>query len=183
MVRKNKYPIIDDKKECGVCGKLKHISEFSKTRNYYSYCCKECKNIKSREYRKTERYKNLSKDYIKKYRSDPKVRDKINKNNRKRNKRSDVKIMRNKNRRDWTSKQKRKAIEYKGGKCYVCGYDKCQAALEFHHLDPSKKEGYNGGAINTQRVFEKNIKELDKCILICVRCHREVHANFIEIEL
>lgn len=29
------------------------------------------------------------------------------------------------------------AIEYKGGKCESCGYDKCPDVLEFHHLDPS----------------------------------------------
>lgn len=33
-----------------------------------------------------------------------------------------------------------KAIEYKGGKCEICGYDKCVDALDFHHLDPSEKE-------------------------------------------
>lgn len=29
------------------------------------------------------------------------------------------------------------AIAYKGGKCQICGYDKCVGALEFHHLDPT----------------------------------------------
>ena len=44
-----------------------------------------------------------------------------------------------------------KAVEYKGGKCEICGYnkcgkceicgyDKCIDALEFHHLDPQKKK-------------------------------------------
>ena len=28
----------------------------------------------------------------------------------------------------------------RGNKCAVCGYDKCQRALNFHHIDPSKKE-------------------------------------------
>ena len=31
--------------------------------------------------------------------------------------------------------QKLKAIEYKGGKCKICGYDKCPRALDFHHID------------------------------------------------
>ena len=35
---------------------------------------------------------------------------------------------------------KLKAIEYKGGKCIKCGYDKCYSALAFHHRDPNKKE-------------------------------------------
>jgi len=32
------------------------------------------------------------------------------------------------------------SIEYKGGKCRICGYDRCDGALQFHHLDPSKKD-------------------------------------------
>ena len=30
-------------------------------------------------------------------------------------------------------KMKQKAIDYLGGKCSVCGYDKCNDALDFHH--------------------------------------------------
>ena len=41
------------------------------------------------------------------------------------------------NRRD---KLKLMAIEYKGGSCQRCGYNKCTRALSFHHLDPSKKD-------------------------------------------
>jgi hypothetical protein len=33
-----------------------------------------------------------------------------------------------------------KAINYKGGRCQICGYDRCTEALEFHHLDPTKKD-------------------------------------------
>lgn len=72
----------------------------------------------------------------------------------------------------WTER-KEKAIEYKGGKCQDCGYDKCVAALEFHHLDPSVKEA----AWNKLRLWEwKRIEsELDKCVLLCSNCHRERH--------
>lgn len=66
-----------------------------------------------------------------------------------------------------------KCIEYKGGKCSVCGYDKCSAALEFHHLDPSKKE-FNINKSATLS-FKKLKPELDKCILVCSNCHREIH--------
>jgi hypothetical protein len=71
---------------------------------------------------------------------------------------------------------KAKAIEYKGGKCTLCGYDRCNAALEFHHLDKAAK-GFGlakGGRI---RSWESILKELDKCILICANCHREVEAG------
>ena len=36
-------------------------------------------------------------------------------------------------------KLKIKAIEYKGGKCNVCGYNKNVNALEFHHINPKTK--------------------------------------------
>jgi len=32
------------------------------------------------------------------------------------------------------------AVEYKGGKCEVCGYDRCADALEFHHNDSIGKK-------------------------------------------
>ena len=65
-------------------------------------------------------------------------------------------------------------VEYKGGKCERCGYNKCISALEFHHLDPSTKEfGLTG---NTNGI-ERQKKEADKCILLCANCHRELHAG------
>ncbi len=65
-------------------------------------------------------------------------------------------------------------VTYKGGKCEICGYSRCIAALEFHHRDPKDKEfglAQNGNTIS----FEKAKKEVDKCILICSNCHRELH--------
>lgn len=76
-------------------------------------------------------------------------------------------------------KTKLKAIEYKGGKCIVCGYHKCPNALTFHHIDPSKKSfGISGGT----RSFEKLKSELDKCVLLCHNCHAELHAGLINLE-
>lgn len=68
------------------------------------------------------------------------------------------------------------AIEYKGGKCEICGYDSCPDALEFHHVNPSEKEFGISKNGNT-RSFESIKKELDKCILVCSNCHREIHYN------
>lgn len=71
-------------------------------------------------------------------------------------------------------KVKLKAIEYKGGKCQKCGYNKCPGSMTFHHLDPSQKEfGISNGG--NSRSFEKIKPELDKCILLCHNCHGEVH--------
>lgn len=66
------------------------------------------------------------------------------------------------------------AVEYLGGCCNFCGYNKCVHALEFHHLDPNEKD-YGIGAKGHTRSFEKMKKELDKCLLLCANCHREEH--------
>lgn len=66
-------------------------------------------------------------------------------------------------------------IEYKGGKCQICGYDKCVDALEFHHINKEEKEfGLGNGDI---RSLIKLKEEADKCILVCANCHREIHAK------
>ena len=73
-------------------------------------------------------------------------------------------------------KNKMRCIEYKGSKCFACGYDKCIDALEFHHTDPSKKSRSWHKSI-TDRKFEIIKDELDTCILLCANCHREEHYN------
>lgn len=73
-------------------------------------------------------------------------------------------------------KIKQLAIEYKGGKCKNCGYNKCNAALEFHHLDPLQKD-FGIGNSNCKS-WEKVKKELDKCDLLCANCHREIHGSW-----
>ena len=73
------------------------------------------------------------------------------------------------------------ACEYKGGKCSLCGYDRCQEALDFHHKDPSKKS-FGLSARGLTRSWDKIKEEIDKCILICANCHREIHAGMRSIE-
>jgi hypothetical protein len=68
------------------------------------------------------------------------------------------------------------AKEYKGGCCSVCGYDRCIEALEFHHLDPEKKD-FGISNKGYTRSWEKIKKELDQCEILCANCHREVHAK------
>ena len=69
--------------------------------------------------------------------------------------------------------RKIKAIEYMGGKCQKCGYNKSVSALEFHHLDPTQKEA-DWRKIR-QWSWDKVERELNKCILVCANCHREIH--------
>ena len=75
---------------------------------------------------------------------------------------------------DIRRRNKIKLVEYKGGKCEICGYDKCIDALEFHHLDPNEKDF---GIAGDTRCLEKLKSEADKCILLCANCHREIHAK------
>ncbi len=73
-------------------------------------------------------------------------------------------------------KQKRlDALVYKGGKCSECGYNECNAALEFHHLDPLKKE-FDWSKMRLRSKINIT-KELDKCVLLCSNCHRKLHYN------
>lgn len=81
---------------------------------------------------------------------------------------------------EWRRRKKEKCIEYKGGKCIACGYNKCNAALEFHHLDPTQKD-FSISAKGTTRAWEMIEAELDKCVLLCSNCHREHHAGELEI--
>lgn len=67
------------------------------------------------------------------------------------------------------------AVEYKGGKCELCGYSKDISALEFHHTDPSQKD-FNVGYKGNTRSWIKVRQEIDKCILVCANCHREIHT-------
>jgi hypothetical protein len=68
---------------------------------------------------------------------------------------------------------RQRALEYGGNKCQDCGYNECPDALHFHHLDPSTKE-FSISSGNTKS-WEKIVRELEKCILICANCHAKRH--------
>ena len=172
-----KYPIVDGIKECGDCGLWKPVSEYKKARNYYTSRCKDCLKIYSAKYRKRPEVITKTKLYHIEYVKDTTHRARINERQRYYNKTDKYKKQRNENRRDWSSREKQKAVDYKGGACCICGYNTCIAALDFHHIDPTQKDGYGTGAIKSHWTFEKNKLEIDKCILVCVRCHREIHAG------
>ena len=76
---------------------------------------------------------------------------------------------------DIRRRNKIRLVEYKGGKCERCGYDKCIDALEFHHLNPEEKDF--ALSCGDTRSIEKLKAEVDKCIMVCANCHREIHAE------
>ena len=67
-----------------------------------------------------------------------------------------------------------------GCKCQVCGYNKCNSALEFHHINPNEKEMALSENLNLK--WDDVIKELKKCICVCANCHREIHSGLIRID-
>ena len=70
------------------------------------------------------------------------------------------------------------AIKLLGGKCSICGYNKCLDALEFHHEDPSVKE-FKLGSGNTMswKIYKS---EALKCILVCSKCHKENYSKLLQ---
>ena len=71
------------------------------------------------------------------------------------------------------------ALEHLGKKCQVCGYSRCEAALDFHHLDENKKN-FGLSQNGMTRSWDKTKEELEKCVLLCSNCHRELHAGILQ---
>ena len=68
---------------------------------------------------------------------------------------------------------KLQAIKLLGGKCSICGYDRCVDALEFHHKNPKEKD-FKLGSGNTMS-WKEYKSEAMKCVLVCSNCHKEIH--------
>lgn len=71
-------------------------------------------------------------------------------------------------------KLKEMSVEYLGGSCKRCGYNKCLAALDFHHLS---NKSFGIGTKGYTRAWAKVKEELNKCILLCRNCHNELHTG------
>ena len=74
--------------------------------------------------------------------------------------------------------KKLELVEMFGGKCVVCEYNRTVRNLTFHHIDPkTKKFCISTGGHNL--AFDKVVAEAKKCILVCCRCHGEIHEGLI----
>jgi hypothetical protein len=77
--------------------------------------------------------------------------------------------------------RRKKAYLLLGNKCSICGYDKCMSALAMHHKNPQEKKFNLSNSWGLSwKVIEPEIK---KCILLCCRCHAEVHDGITKIEI
>jgi hypothetical protein len=76
----------------------------------------------------------------------------------------------------WRQRAKERAVNYLGGKCQNCGYNRSLRALSFHHYNPAEKD-FN---ISSQCIsWEAMVKELNKCVLVCSNCHMEIHDGVL----
>ena len=81
---------------------------------------------------------------------------------------------------EWRRRTKAKLVAEAGGKCQLCGYHRCQAALEFHHLDPGSKS-FALSLRGVTRSIESLRREAAKCVLLCANCHAEVGVGYSAI--
>ena len=155
-------------RKCTKCGEEKPYSDFyyqtgfrrdgERDRNpRYSSWCKKCSCIKASEDAKLRRKNTPEREKEKDRRSYQKNKVWINKNSKARSK-----------------AQKQRCVDYLGGKCMICGYNKCLGAMDFHHREPSEKEF---SITQVRYKLEKLKPELDKCDLLCSNCHKEIHYN------
>lgn len=77
-------------------------------------------------------------------------------------------------------KVKRLLVEEAGGACRLCGYDRCAAALEFHHLAPAEKR-FSLSHRGVARALATARAEASRCVLLCANCHAEVEAGVLRI--
>ena len=68
-------------------------------------------------------------------------------------------------------------LEEAGGRCAICGYDRCTLNLHFHHVDPATKAfAVNAMKGKSLAAFRA---EARKCVLLCANCHGEVEAGLV----
>jgi hypothetical protein len=73
--------------------------------------------------------------------------------------------------------RKARAVALMGGVCFTCERSGPYRLFEFHHVDAGAKDfGISEGGI-ASRSWEKIVAELEKCVMLCANCHREVHAG------
>lgn len=80
---------------------------------------------------------------------------------------------------------KEQQLRYKGYRCAGCGmsvsemverYGSFKRITQFHHIDPTSKAADYTNLIR-RKISTKQLDELDKCVLLCDRCHNVLHSQ------
>jgi len=74
-------------------------------------------------------------------------------------------------------RRKEALVKMLGGHCTKCGYHKSIGALSFHHKNLKNKcfDISNNG--NLMQDWDLVQKEAQKCELLCLNCHSELHSK------
>lgn len=114
-----------------------------------------------------EKWNKNNPEYYKQwYEENPEYNKEYGKNNREE--------LRKKNNKYYKERNQR-INKYKLSKgCAICGYNKFASALCFHHQNGNKD--FCVASIKTCK-WEKIEKEINKCIILCLNCHAEVHEK------
>lgn len=59
-------------------------------------------------------------------------------------------------------------------KCAKCGENR-PYVLDYHHIDPTKKEEGVARLVSNSSSLDKVYQEIEKCVVLCANCHREFH--------
>lgn len=70
--------------------------------------------------------------------------------------------------------RKRRLVELMGGKCEICGYNKCLRNLCFHHIAEAEKTFDIASNLTTQ-TGANILNEVTQTVLLCCLCHGETH--------
>lgn len=81
---------------------------------------------------------------------------------------------------EWRRRAKRILVQEAGGVCILCGYGRCVAALQFHHVDPATKR-FGLGSRGLAQAIDTLREEVKKCVLLCANCHAEVEAGISQL--
>lgn len=82
----------------------------------------------------------------------------------------------------YSARNKRREINRKTARQIKAdsGCSRCEEkdpdALDFHHLDPSKKESNITNAVYNYSL-KRMLEEIAKCIVLCRNCHQKEHAR------
>lgn len=126
-------------------------------------------------YSDLEERRKYHRNYMRWYREKSEVREKerhLRKDYHERNRDE-----RNAQSRNWRQKAREKIQKYRADKgCCVCGI-KDHRVLEFHHPNGRAKDDPCIGRIATWWNWERVLKEMEKCAVICRNCHAILHYD------
>ncbi len=169
--------------QCNVC------KENFQGRKGTMYCSDICKNTDRRKRRNNnnveKRRKEANKRYYlktkhlktEKYKKEQENKEKVKKayskewNIKNKIKNSEYRRKTREKNRGWFDEYKKTL------RCEFCGYNKCHGVLDFHHKNPEEKKFHIGRGIGLRYNKDRILKEINKCIVLCSNCHRELHYN------